>query len=198
MAEKTKANPLHGLAAHKVLDLPRDAPVDDVKRAYRLLALKHHPDVKGGCKTTFNYVNEAFNAMINRGGSGAAAGAASSPFDRQSNDRAGAGRRGQAGYGSRATSSQQFHTPNPYRTKTAQAVRGNQGVQGVRQRVVFDEGLRAAIRADSQRTLQRHSQKAHNRRNIVACAVPFFLAWGFLEWKQEQRKRELRKQYSRR
>eukprot|EP00946_MAST-07B_sp_MAST-7B-sp1_P000411 g411.t1 len=187
-----------GQPPHRVLDVPRDASMEEVKRAYRRLALKHHPDVKGGCKTTFSAVNEAYNAMVNRSaGAGGGGATASSPFDRRSNERAGDGTQGQKGYGSRGGGAQHFHTPNPYRSKTARAVRGTQGVQGVQQRVVFDEGLRAAIRADNQRALQRHSQRAHSRRNIIACAVPFFLAWGVFEWKQEKRKQELRRRYGR-
>ena len=201
MADNELKPPFVGQPPHRILDIPADAPLGDIKRAYRRLALKHHPDVEGGSKETFNAVNEAYNKMINGsygGTSSSAGGGASYPFKRRRNDRAGSGSYGDAGYGSRAAQDgQQFYTPNPYRTRTAQAVRGSQGVQSLRQRVVFDEGLRAAIRSDNQRTLQRHSQKAHNRRNIVACAVPFFMAWGFFEWKHEQKKQELRSKYSR-
>lgn len=188
-----------GKPPHKVLDVARDASMDEVKRAYRRLALKHHPDVKGGCKETFNHVNDAYNAMVNnKSGSHGASGSdysASSPFSRQTDSKAGSGRHGQAGYGTRGARNQQFYTPNPYRSRTARSVRGTQGEQGVRQRMVFDEGMRAAIRSENQRIVQRNSQRAHSRRNLIVCAVPFLLAWGAFEWRQEQRRSELRSKF---
>mmetsp|Transcript_14549 Transcript_14549/g.36961 ORF Transcript_14549/g.36961 Transcript_14549/m.36961 type:complete len:406 (-) Transcript_14549:220-1437(-) len=43
-----------------VLDLPASACTDDVKRAFRQLALLHHPDKPGGDADTFKLVQEAY------------------------------------------------------------------------------------------------------------------------------------------
>lgn len=47
---------------YEALGVPRDAPLDDVRRAYRRLAVKHHPD-KGGDKETFAAIGEAYGVL---------------------------------------------------------------------------------------------------------------------------------------
>src|SRR5258706_6606789 len=47
----------------KALGLTRDATVEDVKRAYRELALKHHPDT-GGNHDAFLQLGEHYNAAL--------------------------------------------------------------------------------------------------------------------------------------
>ena len=50
---------------HNDLGLPVDASVDDVKKAYRKLAMKHHPD-KGGDPEEFNLISQAYDAILSK------------------------------------------------------------------------------------------------------------------------------------
>lgn len=47
---------------YKVLGVPSDASADDIKKAYRKAALKHHPD-KGGDEETFKEVSKAYETL---------------------------------------------------------------------------------------------------------------------------------------
>ena len=47
---------------YDTLGLKHDASTDDVKRAYRRLAMEHHPD-KGGTASKFNEINEAYAVL---------------------------------------------------------------------------------------------------------------------------------------
>lgn len=51
------------VAALRVLGLPADAPFDDVRRQYRLLAKRHHPDARGDAKT-FIAINAAYTHIL--------------------------------------------------------------------------------------------------------------------------------------
>jgi DnaJ family protein A protein 2 len=44
------------------LNVSQDASSDDIKRAYRRLAMEHHPD-KGGCADQFKMINEAYSVL---------------------------------------------------------------------------------------------------------------------------------------
>jgi curved DNA-binding protein len=47
---------------YKTLGLDRQASDEDIKKAYRKMAMKHHPD-RGGDQETFKEVNEAFEVL---------------------------------------------------------------------------------------------------------------------------------------
>ena len=47
---------------YKTLGVPRDASQDDIKKAFRKLAMTHHPD-KGGDPAEFQKINEAYNTL---------------------------------------------------------------------------------------------------------------------------------------
>ena len=49
--------------AYSVLGLPKGASHDEVKQAYRRLALKYHPDRPGGSSETFERIEEAYAAL---------------------------------------------------------------------------------------------------------------------------------------
>ena len=51
-------------AYHEVLGVPRDASSDDVRKAYKRLALQSHPDKPGGDASRFREISEAFEQMI--------------------------------------------------------------------------------------------------------------------------------------
>ncbi len=57
-------------ACYRLLGLPDDAPVDDVRRAYRRLARRFHPDVAGGgpASERFKEITAAYNVLIARRG----------------------------------------------------------------------------------------------------------------------------------
>lgn len=47
---------------YKTLGVPRDAKAEDIKKAYRKLARKHHPDA-GGDEAKFKEINEAYEVL---------------------------------------------------------------------------------------------------------------------------------------
>lgn len=47
---------------YSILGVPRTASQDEIKRAYRKLAMQHHPD-KGGNEETFKQINEAYDTL---------------------------------------------------------------------------------------------------------------------------------------
>ncbi|MFH1769371.1 MAG: J domain-containing protein [Parcubacteria group bacterium] len=48
---------------YKVLDVDKKASADEIKKAYRKLAHKYHPDKKGGDEKKFKEVNEAYQTL---------------------------------------------------------------------------------------------------------------------------------------
>jgi len=47
---------------YEILEIPRTASQDEIKKAYRKLALKYHPD-KGGDQEKFKKINEAYQVL---------------------------------------------------------------------------------------------------------------------------------------
>lgn len=51
----------------RILELPRDAGLDDLKSAYRKKAKIYHPDRKGGDNRMFNRLHEAYSFLLEYG-----------------------------------------------------------------------------------------------------------------------------------
>ena len=52
---------------YKILGVDRKASEDDIRKAYRKLAMKHHPDKNPGDKKSedkFKEINEAYQVLI--------------------------------------------------------------------------------------------------------------------------------------
>jgi curved DNA-binding protein len=48
---------------YSVLEVPKTATIDDIKKAYRKLAMRHHPDRNGGDDTQFKKIQEAYDTL---------------------------------------------------------------------------------------------------------------------------------------
>src|SRR3989344_2592059 len=48
---------------YQILGLDKKASKDEVKKAFRILAHKHHPDKKGGNEAKFKEINEAYTVL---------------------------------------------------------------------------------------------------------------------------------------
>lgn len=50
---------------YEVLGVNKNSSIEDIKRAYRKLAMKHHPDRSGGNDTHFKRIQEAYDVLSN-------------------------------------------------------------------------------------------------------------------------------------
>src|SRR5262249_25095759 len=48
---------------YEVLGVGKDASPDEIKKAFRRLAVQHHPDKAGGDETKFKEINEAYEVL---------------------------------------------------------------------------------------------------------------------------------------
>lgn len=50
--------------AYAILGLPKDAPIDEVKSRYRVLAKLYHPDMPGGYDEAFKILDRAYKRVM--------------------------------------------------------------------------------------------------------------------------------------
>ncbi len=48
---------------YKLLGVDESASADEIKKAFKKLAVQHHPDKKGGNKEKFQEINEAYQTL---------------------------------------------------------------------------------------------------------------------------------------
>src|SRR5258706_14407041 len=76
---------------YEVLGVGKDASADEIKKAFRRLAVQHHPDKEGGSEEKFKEINEAYEVLkdtskrqrydqFGHAGVGGAAGGGGNPF----------------------------------------------------------------------------------------------------------------------
>ena len=77
---------------YEILGIAKDASADEVKKAFRKLAVKYHPDKEGGDEAKFKEANEAYEVLkdstkrqrydqFGHAGVGGASGGGGNPFD---------------------------------------------------------------------------------------------------------------------
>ena len=49
---------------YKILGIESNSSIDDIKKAFKILALKYHPDKNGGDDIKFKKINEAYSALL--------------------------------------------------------------------------------------------------------------------------------------
>ena len=89
---------------YEVLGVSKTASAEEIKRAYRKLALQHHPDKTGGDDTKFKELGEAYEVLSDTGKKsqydqyGHSAAAGGGPFGAGGNGGGGAGSAGFGGF----------------------------------------------------------------------------------------------------
>jgi molecular chaperone DnaJ len=48
---------------YAILGIDENASADEIKKAFKKLAVQHHPDKKGGNKEKFQEINEAYQVL---------------------------------------------------------------------------------------------------------------------------------------
>ncbi len=76
---------------YDILGVSKTASADEIKRAFRKHAVKHHPDKEGGDETKFKELNEAYSVLSNP--------KSREQYDRFGHAGVGAGPQGGAGFG---------------------------------------------------------------------------------------------------
>lgn len=80
---------------YEILGVSKDASADEIKKAFRKAAVKHHPDKEGGNETKFKEINEAYEVLKDQqkrqrydqfghagvGGNGSSGGGGGNPFE---------------------------------------------------------------------------------------------------------------------
>ena len=77
---------------YELLGISKDASADEIKKAFRKLAVKYHPDKEGGDETKFKEINEAYEVLkdpskrqrydqFGHAGVGGSAGGGGNPFE---------------------------------------------------------------------------------------------------------------------
>ena len=51
---------------YRILDVSKDATADDIKKAYRKLAMKYHPDKEFGDTVKFQQISNAYQFLMNK------------------------------------------------------------------------------------------------------------------------------------
>eukprot|EP00949_MAST-11_sp_MAST-11-sp1_P003770 g3770.t1 len=177
---------------YRTLGLPRGASQAEIKKAYRKLAFKHHPDVAedGGDERLFNEVNEAYQLLSNRSSKAAIDRRGSGP------ERRGSGtytvRQGQHGEGpGQRHRKVEFNTANPYQSASARnplfasrAPNTEAAARSLFEQQLGAEKLAYVAKAQGTRSANRLAAKQNarfTRVNVLFCMLP--LAAGFLVYK---------------
>mmetsp|Transcript_14432 Transcript_14432/g.21940 ORF Transcript_14432/g.21940 Transcript_14432/m.21940 type:complete len:520 (+) Transcript_14432:149-1708(+) len=66
MAKPKPKGPVDNLGFYKILEVNRDASMAEIKKAYRKMSLKYHPDKQGGDTKKFKELNTAYGVLTDK------------------------------------------------------------------------------------------------------------------------------------